>query len=179
MVDDLPLLAVAELRKEPAAKAAAASRPASAAASAPSVWSGKLGELWRSLGEGIWNEARSLLRVTRIDHPEAMLLVPEQTFFVRENLKLRLLNARLALLSRQFDIAQSDLQAAQQTIDRYFDRSSKRTGVASDLIRQVASQARQVEAPGARRNHGCSCGQVPGHLERYRKVSPTLEPAAR
>ena len=150
MVDELPLLAVAEPRKEPAAKTVAPSRPASgatAAASAPSVWTGKLGELWGSLGERVWGEAKSLVRVTRIDHPEAMLLAPEQAFFVRENLKLRLLNARLALLSRQFDIAQSDLQSAQLTLDRYFDRGAKRTVLASDLIRQVAAQARQVGVP--------------------------------
>ena len=37
----------------------------------------------------------------RIDQPEAMLLAPDQAFFLRENLKLRLLNARLALLARR------------------------------------------------------------------------------
>ena len=55
-----------------------------------------------------------------------MLIAPEQAFFLRENLKLRLLNARLALLSRQFDTAQSDLRDAQSALDRYFDRSSRR-----------------------------------------------------
>ena len=87
------------------------------------------------------------MRVTRIDHPDAMLLAPEQSFFVRENLKLRLLNARLALLSRQFGTAQSDLQVAQRTLDRYFDRSSRRTVLAGELVRQVAGQARQVGVP--------------------------------
>jgi uroporphyrin-3 C-methyltransferase len=51
------------------------------------------------------------------------------------------------LLSRQFDTAQSDLQIAQTTLDRYFDRSSRRTALASDLIRQVTQQARQVVIP--------------------------------
>ena len=87
------------------------------------------------------------MRVTRIDNPDAMLLAPEQSFFVRENLKLRLLNARLALLSRQFDTAQSDMLNAQAAVDRYFDRSSKRTAIVTDLIRQVAGQARQVGIP--------------------------------
>jgi uroporphyrin-3 C-methyltransferase len=58
-----------------------------------------------------------------------------------------MLNARLALLSRQFDIAQSDLQVAQMSLDRYFDRSSKRTVLAGELIRQVIGQARQVGVP--------------------------------
>ena len=99
------------------------------------------------LSQRIWGEAKSLVRVTHIDHPEAMLLAPEQAYFLRENLKLRMLNARLALLSRQFDTAQSDLQGAQATLDRYFDRNSRRTQLASDLIRQVALQSRQVGLP--------------------------------
>ena len=95
----------------------------------------------------MWGEAKSLIRVTRIDHPEAMLMSPDNAFFVRENVKLRLLNARLALLSRQFDTAQSDLQVVQASLDRYFDRSSKRTALASELVRQVTAQARLVVVP--------------------------------
>jgi uroporphyrin-3 C-methyltransferase len=156
MVDDLPLLAVAETRKDAASRdakvAPAGVRPASGASaagptSATSLWAGKLDEVWTSVSERLWGEAKSLIRVTRIDNPDAMLLAPEQSFFVRENLKLRLLNARLALLSRQFDTAQSDLQVAQTSLDRYFDRNSKRTVLASELVRQVVGQARQVAVP--------------------------------
>ena len=138
MVDELPLLAVADTRR---------SKDAGKPAGASTSWSSRIGETWNAFGEKIWSEAKSLVRVTRIDHPEAMLLAPEQSFFVRENLKLRLLNARLALLSRQFDTAQADLQAAQSALDRYFDRGSKRTLLAIELIRQVAGQARQVVLP--------------------------------
>ena len=102
---------------------------------------------WEGLSQAVWQEARSLLRVTRIDRPEAALLAPEQAVFLRENLKLRLLNARLSLLSRQFDLAQADLVQAQLMLDRYFDRSAKRVQVASELARQVSSQARQVSLP--------------------------------
>jgi hypothetical protein len=109
-------------------------------------WAGPLADFgWLR----VWQEVRSLVRVTRIDKPEAMLVAPEQAFFLRENLKLRLLNARLALLSRQFDTAQSDLRDAQSALDRYFDRSVAARGAgAANLVRQVASQARQVSVPG-------------------------------
>jgi uroporphyrin-3 C-methyltransferase len=66
---------------------------------------------------------------------------------LRENLKLRLLNARLALLSRQFDVAQSDLRDAQRSIERYFDPSSRRVAAAADLVRQVGQLTRQVNLP--------------------------------
>jgi uroporphyrin-3 C-methyltransferase len=76
-----------------------------------------------------------------------MLVTPEQSLFLRENLKLRLLNARLSILSRQFDLAQADLQQAQAALDRYFDRGSRRVVAMGELLRQVSSQARQVSFP--------------------------------
>ena len=146
LVDELPLLVQADVRRDgPRSLPAAAARPASAPASAS--WPGRLGALWGGVGESVWGEVKSLVRISRIDHPDAMLLAPEQAFFLRENLKLRLLNARLALLSRQFDTAQSDLLVAQSSIERFFDRSTKRTVLVSELVKQVAGQARQVVVP--------------------------------
>jgi uroporphyrin-3 C-methyltransferase len=98
-------------------------------------------------GEKVWNEVRSLVRVTRIANPEAALVAPDQAWFLRENLKLRLLNARLALLSRQYDTVQADLRDAVATVERYFDRSARRVALSADLLRQVAGQARQLSLP--------------------------------
>jgi uroporphyrin-III C-methyltransferase len=153
-VDELPLLSVAtaaaERRAGGAARpAAAAAVPASAASAAatPAGWIGTFGDRWGAFGAHLWGEVKGLVRVTRIDQPEAMLVAPEQAFFLRENLKLRLLNARLALLSRQFDTAQSDLRDAQAALDRYFDRSVRRVAAAGELVRQVSQQARLVTVP--------------------------------
>ena len=142
-IDELPLLATPERRaaRSPA-EAPPPARPASAAA-----WHEGFGAQWQEWAGRVWQEVKSLVRVTRIDQPEAMLVAPEQAFFLRENVKLRLLNARLALLSRQFDTAQSDLRDAQAALDRYFDRNVRRVTVAADLVRQVASQARLVSVP--------------------------------
>ena len=153
MVDELPLVAVVNTRREAARDVAkpvptrSASAAGARAASAMPAWSAQVGEFWYTLSERIWGEAKSLVRVTQTDHPDAMLLAPEQSFFLRENLKLRLLNARLALLSRQFSTAQTDLQGAQAALDRYFDRGSKRTLLAIELVKQVAGQARSVGVP--------------------------------
>lgn len=153
MVDELPLLSVAEARREPARATppAAAARPAAAAsaasAAAEGAWPGAWRDTWNRLAASVWNEVRSLVRVTRIEHPDAALLAPEQAYFVRENLKLKLLNARLALLSRQFPTAQADLQSAQQALERYFDRGSRRATAAGDLLKQVSLQARQTTLP--------------------------------
>lgn len=170
-VDDLPLQAIVDRRQlqrgagaataptpaattatAPAAVPAAPASPASAAsaasaaAAAPS-WTERLAAQWRAFGGHVWDEVRALVRVSRIDHPEVMLIAPDQAVFLRENLKLRLLNARLAILSRQFDTAQTDLRDAQAALDRYFDRSSRRVVAASETVRQVMAQARLVTVP--------------------------------
>ena len=163
LVDELPLLSTplasrnaarAPARPATAASApamvAAASAPASAASAAVAVdaaWIEALGTRWAGLAATLWAEVRGLVRVTPIEQPEAMLIAPEQAFFLRENLKLRLLNARLALLSRQFDTAQSDLRDVLIALDRYFDRGARRTVTAVDLVKQVQAQARQVAVP--------------------------------
>jgi len=151
MVDELPLLSAQDRRSAargtPASAAASTASPPEPVASGAESWSGRLMQQWGGAVSYVWQEVRALVRVTRIDQPEAMLVAPEQAFFLRENLKLRLLNARLALLSRQFDTAQSDLRDALSALERYFDRSARRTVSAVELVRQVATQARLVSVP--------------------------------
>ena len=43
---------------------------------------------WARLGVAVREELRALVRVRRIEEPDAALLTPEQSFFLRENLKL-------------------------------------------------------------------------------------------
>lgn len=143
-VDELPLVSQPERRAAAARPAASAS---DGAAPGPGAWLPWLQERWAAIGSRIWVEVRSLVRVTQIDKPEAMLVAPDQAWFLRENLKLRLLNARLSLLSRQFDIAQADLREAQAVLERYFDRNARRVALTIDLVRQVTGQARQLTVP--------------------------------
>lgn len=100
-------------------------------------WS-RIAGWWNALWARTWAEVtrsgRELVRVSRIDRPEAALLAPEQAFFLRENLKLKLLNARLGLLARQWTTSQADLLAVEMAIARYFDTS----------VPQVASAQTQV-----------------------------------
>ena len=152
MVDELPLLSAPQPQRGTSRQPARPPQPAASAASGAEAvpdpaWIDLLGERWAALGARVWDEVRRLVRVTPIDQPEAMLVAPEQAFFLRENLKLRLLNARLALLSRQFDTAQADLREVLAMLERYFDRGSRRTTGAIDLVRQVSAQARQVTVP--------------------------------
>ncbi len=96
-------------------------------------WSG----LWSTIRTDVTRGSRELVRVSRIDHPEAALLAPEQAFFLRENLKLKLLNARLGLLARHMVSSQADLAAVEAAIARYFDIASPQVRGAQVAIGQV------------------------------------------
>lgn len=102
---------------------------------------------WQTLLQQVLGEARNLVRVSRIEEPEAVLLSPEQSFFVRENFKLKLLNARLGLLSRQIDSARADLDVAQHTLQKYFDPGARRTKAAAALLLQLKTQMQTLQIP--------------------------------
>jgi uroporphyrin-3 C-methyltransferase len=102
---------------------------------------------WARLGLQVENELRSLVRVSKIEDPDAALLNPEQSFFLRENLKLRLLNARLGLLSRQIESARGDLGTAALAMGHYFDAGSRKTQTAVALLQQVQLQMRTLDIP--------------------------------
>jgi uroporphyrin-3 C-methyltransferase len=102
---------------------------------------------WQRWLDVVAEEARGLVRVSRIDQPEAVLLAPDQAFFLRENLKLKLLNARLSLLARQTEAARADVAAATASLHKYFDPASRRTQAAATQLQQVQAQLRAAELP--------------------------------
>lgn len=146
LIDELPL--VAEPQRGPRARPA--QRP-SAPAPAPTPAAADAWDAWKegikALAAAAWDEAKTLIRVTPIEHPDAMLLAPDQIFLLRENLKLRLLNARLALMSRQYDAAAVDLAACTTALQRYADGRQRRTQLALDLLQQVRAQAKPIQWP--------------------------------
>jgi uroporphyrin-3 C-methyltransferase len=83
------------------------------------------------IGQELWAELKRLAQIRRIDGNEAVLLPPEQAYFLRENLRLRLLSARLALLSEDQAAFQADLHAVSALLKRYFN--TRDAGVAAAL----------------------------------------------
>jgi uroporphyrin-3 C-methyltransferase len=95
-----------------------------------SAWQGFWGRVWSDVS----SSGRELVRVSRIDRPEAALLAPEQAFFLRENLKLKLLNARLGLLARHMASSQADVAAVELALARYFDPTSPMVSGAQSML---------------------------------------------
>jgi uncharacterized protein HemX len=91
--------------------------------------------------KGAWSDVTQLVRIREVGNPDAMMMSPSQAYFVRENFRLRLLNARLALLSRQQKLLREDLNAADLWLKRYFDLQDPRVAEAKKVLEGI----RQVE----------------------------------
>ena len=155
-LDELPLLnAVAPVppqapeapavavKTEAAAAPAALTEGASAWERLQAWWSDWSGRAWARLSAS----GSELVRVHRVDQPEAMLLAPDQAYFLRENVKLKLLNARLALFARQLGTASADLRALETTLQRYFDGQAKSTQLALEALKGLQRDLSQNQLP--------------------------------
>ena len=95
----------------------------------------------------VFQELGHWVRVRRVDRPDAMLLAPEQAWFVRENLKLRLAQARWALLTRNDSILRFDLGQAAETLEHWFDRDQRVVAQALQTLGQIRSISGDVPLP--------------------------------
>ncbi len=124
--------------------------PAPANTQGPAPVTGWMAD-WRERWDRVWYDvvraSRDLVRVSRIDQPEAALLAPEQAYFLRENLKLKLLNARLGLLARQPASALADLVSAEAALARYFNTEAPAVISARAALTQLLEELRLVELP--------------------------------
>ena len=102
---------------------------------------------WTQLGAEIWGELKQLVRVRNLEGPEPALLSPQQAFFLRENLKLRLLNARLALLARDENSFREDLRTATAWINRYFDVRARPAAAALASLKQLGASGISFSLP--------------------------------
>jgi uroporphyrin-3 C-methyltransferase len=150
-VDRLPL--AMDIRPQPAAQPAAA-------ASADEA-------LWQRLLRETWDELRKLVRVERMDRADIALLAPSQAFFLRENLKLRLLNARLALLARDLRSYKADIGAAREWLRQYYDGRDDAVARAIGMLTSLHAAETSAEVP-----------DIPASLEAMRALRSAPPTAA-
>ncbi|MFC0168790.1 uroporphyrinogen-III C-methyltransferase [Pseudoduganella danionis] len=152
-VDTLPMLAdekptlPAAPEKKVAAKAGGKDGKGKADASETSPWLQSAQAIWQGWSSEMWTDVRQLIRVRSVETPDALMLSPTQAYFLRENLKLRLLNARMALLSRNEAAFRADLIAAQEALTKYFDVRAKSTQTVQAMLRQVQGNNLTIELP--------------------------------
>lgn len=153
-LDQLPLLATIREPVETAngladaapGNGSPAAPPAPEAGAAPpeALWStDRIGATLGAFGK----ELRELFRVRRVDSPDAVLVAPQQAYFLRQNLRLMLLNARLALLSRNGDAYRADLERARRWIDSYYDGEHRNVIAVQNQLRQMLDAKLVLEPP--------------------------------
>ncbi|HZZ93553.1 MAG TPA: uroporphyrinogen-III C-methyltransferase [Usitatibacter sp.] len=94
-----------------------------------------------------WDEMKGLVRVRDMEMPDIALLAPEQAYFLRENLKLRLLSARVALLARDEGSFREDVHACQVWMSKYFDTKAKPAVLALGTLKQLAESPVNIAVP--------------------------------
>ena len=109
--------------------------PASAPVEATTDGPFTAGPMLRAWLADLWQEVRQLVRIERIDRPDPGLLAPREAYFLRENLRLRLLSARLALLARDGRSYRSDLKHADDWLALYFDIQAPAVVEARDVLK--------------------------------------------
>jgi uroporphyrin-3 C-methyltransferase/uroporphyrinogen III methyltransferase/synthase len=145
--DEKPALPAAGAPVLPAPRARARGKQAPAPEPAPLTLGERVTSTWRNWSHEMWDDVRQLIRVRSVDTPEALMLSPNQAWFLRENLKLRLLNARLALLSRNEATFRDDLNTAQDMLLKYFDTRARGTQTVQAALRQVQANNVAIDMP--------------------------------
>lgn len=102
---------------------------------------------WERRAGEVWQELKGLVRIQRLDREAPALLAPGQEFFLRENLKLRLLNARLALLARDQATYRNEIKVAQEWLSRHFLKDDKAVQSALATLKPMATVPLGIELP--------------------------------
>jgi uroporphyrin-3 C-methyltransferase len=102
---------------------------------------------WQRLGSEAWQDFKQLVRIQNLQKTELPLLPPEQAYFLRENLKLRLLTARLALLQHNEAGYRSDIKAAEAWLQRHFDTQDNTVRQALGSLQQLGQSRLTIDLP--------------------------------
>ena len=94
---------------------------------------------WSGLIGGAWEGIKQLVRIERMDQDAPALLAPSQALFLRENLRLRLINARLSLLQRDGESFRDDLKLSVKWLEQYFDMRAPAVKAAHASLQRLAA----------------------------------------
>ena len=100
---------------------------------------------WKQAISDIWQQLRSLVVIRHEQSGEAAVLVPEQRYFLYQNLRLQLESARLALLNADNNSFQHSLKTAISWLDKYFTGEERDAMLAS--LNSLTEQKIDVSIP--------------------------------
>lgn len=94
---------------------------------------------WQALRDEFWSDTQQLIRIERNQRGDPGLLPPNQAYFLRENIKLRLINARLALLARDGRSFREDMRQCGDWLDKYFDTRARPVQAALATVKGLST----------------------------------------
>jgi len=98
----------------------------------------------------VWADLKGLIRVRSTADTPRPFLLPEQKYYLRENLRLLLLGAQVALLHGDGTTFEQNLRTAQRWLQSYYTATDPRVKTALDEIGQaLKAQATSLPALGA------------------------------
>lgn len=92
---------------------------------------------------------KGMVEIRKLESNDAMLLAPEQIYFIRQNLRLRLLDARLALLQHNSAIYKQNLEDVESTVNSYFDTQAPTTQAWLQDLKELNAQNLQFVSDNA------------------------------
>lgn len=123
---------------------------------------------WKRFWRELWQETKHLVIIENTEKQELPLLSPTQEYFLRENLKLRLLSARMALLTRDEPSFRRDLKTSQEWLKRYFDVKANDSAQVLASLQKLAAAKIIIDMP-----------DISGSLEAVRNYRVSHERGAR
>jgi uroporphyrin-3 C-methyltransferase len=102
---------------------------------------------WSRFLREMWSDLKGLVRVDVSDRPAAPLVAPSQQYYLRENLRLRLLSARLSLIARNEPAFRADVKAADAWLRQYFDTRAKPVAAVLASLSTMTAVTMAAEVP--------------------------------
>ncbi|MFI4924179.1 MAG: uroporphyrinogen-III C-methyltransferase, partial [Vicinamibacteria bacterium] len=102
---------------------------------------------WRRTLREMWADLRGLIRVEVSDRAAPPLVAPSQQYYLRENLRLRLLSARLALIARNEAAFRADVKAAEAWLRQYFDTRARPVAAILASLASMTSTTMPTDVP--------------------------------
>jgi len=102
---------------------------------------------WSRTLREIWTDLRGLIRVEVSDRAVPPLVAPSQQYYLRENLRLRLLSARLALIARNEAAFRADVKAAEAWLRQYFDTRARPVAAILASLASMNATTMPTEVP--------------------------------
>jgi len=94
---------------------------------------------WQRILSDLWGDVKQLVRIESSERPAAPLLLPSQQYFLRENLRLRLLSARIALVNHDDTSFKADVAASAAWVSQYFDARAKPVQALQATLKQMSA----------------------------------------